>query len=183
MDLVDPGAGVPLPREAGRFAVGLGLAAIYGVALGTRAGGSALLGHAIGVPAAILAAFGLGTPALTIALALFDAPVEPPASAAAAARGVAAAGIVLAGFAPAAALFVVTSERPGAAALAAGAGLAAGLVLGLARFYREIAPALARAPLATRGASAAAFAGFVVFAVAVAARVSAALLPVLGGAR
>src|SRR6185312_8498155 len=156
MDFVDPGAGVPLPREAGRFAVGLGLAAIYGAALGARAGGAALLGHAVGVPAALLAAFGLGTPALTIALAFFDAPVDPPAAAAAAARGVASAGIVLAGLAPAAALFVVSSERPGAAALAAGIGLAAGFTLGLGRFYREIAATLSRAPLGTRSASGAA---------------------------
>jgi hypothetical protein len=182
-ELLDPRADLPLAREATRYATGLGLAAIYGAAMGARAGGSALLVHAVGVPAALLAAFGLGTPALYVALALFDAPVEPPAAAAAAARGVATTGLVLAGFAPAAALFVVSSEHAGAAALAAGTGLAAGLMLGLARLLRELAPALSRAPLATRGASGAAFVGFCVFAVAVAARVAAALLPVLGGAR
>ena len=182
-DLLDPGADLPLVREAARCATGLGLASIYGAALGARAGGAALLVHAVGAPAALLAAFGLGTPALYIALALFDAPVEPPAAAAAAARGVATTGLVLAGFAPAAALFVVSSERPGAAALTAGAGLAAGLALGLWRLYRELAPAFADARPATRGASGLAFAGFCVFAVAVAARVAAALLPILGGGR
>jgi hypothetical protein len=181
--LLAPDARPSLRREAVRLAAGFGLASIYGAALGTRAGGGALAVHALGVPAALLAAFGLGTPALYIALAISDAPVEPQAAAAAASRGVATAGLVLAGFAPAAALFVVSSERPGAAALAAGAGLAAGIALGLRALLGELWIALAEAPPATRGASGAAFAGFVVFAAAVAGRVAAVLLSVLGGAR
>jgi hypothetical protein len=181
--LLAPDAAPSLRREAGRLAAGLGLASLYGAALGTRAGGSALLLHALGVPATLLAAFGLGTPALYIALALFNAPVEPPAVATAASRGVATAGLLLAGFAPAAALFVVSSERPGAAALAAGAGLAGALSLGLRRLLGDLGSALIGSPVTTRRAAVSACAGFVVFAAAVAARVAAALLPILGGGR
>ena len=71
---------------AGRVATGAALSAVYGVALGAREGGSALLVHAIGVPAALLAVCTLGLPALFIVLALFDAPLSPIKAAGAAAR-------------------------------------------------------------------------------------------------
>src|SRR5690606_21991871 len=95
---------------AGRLGTGAALSAIYGIALGAREGGIALLVHAIGVPAALLAVCGLGLPALFIVLALFDAPLSPTKAIAAAARGCASAGLVLAGLAPLAALYVVGSE-------------------------------------------------------------------------
>lgn len=170
-------------REAVRFATGLGLAALYGLALGVRGGGAGLLAHAVGVPAAILVALGLGVPALYIALALFDAPLALPAVVSAAARSAAAAGLVLAGLGPAAALFVVSSERPGAAALTALAGLVLGGAISLGRLVRELRQDIDRDALPTRAAMLAVLLGFSVFAVAVAARIWWATLPVLRGGR
>jgi hypothetical protein len=181
--LLAEGTSFSLRREATRFGVGLGLAALYGLALGARAGGRSFLAHAAGVPAALAAAIGLGVPALYIVLALFDAPIEAPRVASAASRACAAAGLVLAGLAPAAALFVVSSERPGAAAFAAAAGLATGGAIGLARLVRELHDALGRARIDIRSIASLAFAGFGVFAVALSFRVWWALLPVLGGVR
>src|SRR4051812_50147698 len=57
-------------REAARFGVGLGLASLYGLSLGTRQGGKAFFTHAAFVPAALAAVVALGVPALYIALAL-----------------------------------------------------------------------------------------------------------------
>jgi len=170
-------------REALRFGTGLGLASLYGLALGVRGGGAGLLAHAVGVPAALLVALGLGVPALYIALALFDAPLALPAVVSAAARSAAAAGLVLAGLAPAAALFVVTSERPGAAALTALAGLVLGGAISLGRLGRELRQDIDRDALPTRAAMLTVLVGFGVFAVAVTARIWWATLPVLRGGR
>jgi membrane-associated PAP2 superfamily phosphatase len=170
-------------REALRFATGLGLAALYGLSLGVRGGGAGLLAHAVGVPAAILVALGLGVPALYIALALFDAPLALPTVVSAAARSAAASGLVLAGLAPAAALFVVSSERPGAAALTALAGLVLGGVISLGRLVGELKQDLDRDAFPTRAATLAVLVGFGVFAVAVTARIWWATLPVLRGGR
>lgn len=172
-----------LRREAARFGIGLGLAAIYGLALGARGGGAAFFTHAIGVPAAMLAAFGVGVPALYIFLALVDAPVAPAAMGAAATRATATGGLVLAGLAPAAALFVVTSERPGAAALAAAVGLAIGGAFGLGSVVSDLRKVIAEARATTRFTADLAFGAFGLFAIVVALRVWVSLLPVLGGAR
>jgi hypothetical protein len=172
-----------LRREAARFGVGLGLSALYGLALGARGGKLAFLVHAAGVPAALLVAFGIGIPALYIFLALVDAPVAPSAMAAAATRATATAGLVLAGLAPAAALFVVTSERPGAAALAASVGLAVGGAFGLGNVVSELRKSVEDARASTRFAADLAFGVFGLFAVVVALRVWMSLLPVLGGVR
>jgi hypothetical protein len=170
-------------REAARFGVGLGLAALYGLALGARQGRLAFLAHAAGVPAALLVAFGVGIPALYIFLALVDAPVALASIAGAATRATATAGLVLAGLAPAAALFVVTSERPGAAALAAGFGLAVGGAFGLGNVVSDLRKTVAHAKSSVRLAADLAFGGFGVFAVVVSLRVWVSLLPVLGGGR
>lgn len=168
-------------REAIRVATGLGLAALYGLALGVRGGGAGLVAHALGVPLALLVALGLGVPALYIALALFDAPLALPAVVSAAARSAAVSGLVLAGLAPAAALFVVSSERPGAAALTALAGLVLGGAISLGRLVRELHGGIDRDAFPTRAATQLVLAGFVVFALAVAARIWWATLPVLRG--
>lgn len=170
-------------REAQRFAVGLGLAALYGLALGARQGRLAFFTHAAGVPAALLAAFGVGIPALYIFLALVDAPVAVAGMAAAASRATAAAGLVLAGLAPAAALYVVTSEHRGAAALAAGLGLAVGGAFGLGNVVSDLRKSLHDAKPTIRAAADLAFAGFGLFAVVVAIRVWMSLLPILGATR
>lgn len=170
-------------REASRFATGLGLAALYGLALGTRQGGKAFLTHAAFVPAALAAVVGLGVPALYISLALFDAPIEPPRAIAAAARAVARTGLVLAGLAPAAALFVVSSDAAGSAAGSAIVGLVVAGAIGLARMVGDLHGALDKAPAATRAKADLAFIGFAMFAVALSARIWWAALPLLRGGR
>ena len=168
-------------REALRFATGLGLASLYGLALGVRGGGAGLVAHALGVPAALLVALGLGVPALYIALALFDAPLALPAVVSAAARGASASGLVLAGLAPAAALFVVSSEHSGAAALTGLTGLVLGGAISLGGLLRELQRGIDREAFPARAATQLVLVGFGVFAVAVSARIWWATLPVLRG--
>jgi len=170
-------------REASRFGVGLGLAALYGVSLGTRQGGKAFFTHAAFVPAALAAVVALGVPALYISLALFDAPIEPPRAIAVAARATARTGLVLAGLAPAAALFVVSSDAPSSAAGAAIVGLVIAGAIGLTRMIGDLHKAISDAPASTRAKADFAFFGFAIFAVALSARIWWAALPLLGGAR
>ena len=181
--LLAPDAVFSARREAARFGIGLGLAAVYGLALGARDGRAAFLTHAAGVPAALLVAFGVGIPALYIFLALLDAPVVPSAIASAATRATATAGLVLAGLAPAAALFVVTSDRNGAAALAAAVGLAVGGAFGLGSVVSDLRQSIVASGWPVRVLSNVVFGVFGLFAVVVTLRVWMSLLPVLGGAR
>ena len=170
-------------REAVRFGTGLGLAAIYGLALGTRQGGKAFFTHAAFVPAALAAVVTLGVPALYIALALFDAPIDPPRAIAASARATARTGLLLAGLAPAAALFVVSSDDARSAAGSAIVGLVVAGGIGLTRMVGELHGSMARAPSNVRARAVFAFFGFMIFAVALAARVWWAALPLLRGVR
>ena len=170
-----------LRREAMRFGIGIGLAALYGVALGVRSGGLAFIGHTLGVPAALLAALGLGVPALYIALALFDAPLALPAVISAASRSAASTGLVLAGLAPVAGLFVVSCARNGAASLAALTGLILGGSIGVGRLIRELRGGMDERAVVARGALGMTLVGFAIFAVAVASRIWWATLPVLRG--
>lgn len=167
--------------EVQRLGAAMGLAAIFGLAIGGRDGGVAMLAHAAGVPAALAAVALLGAPSLHIILALFDAPVKPLETLAATARAAATAGLVLAGTAPAAALFVVTSEEIGAARASAMVGLAVAGLLGLRRWFRDMRTAVTPADSATRHATVLVLAGFVVFAVVLASRVWAHTLPLFGG--
>ncbi|MFO0588701.1 MAG: hypothetical protein U0441_14220 [Polyangiaceae bacterium] len=170
-------------REAKRFGIGLGLAAIYGLALGARDGRTSFLTHAVGVPAALLVAFGVGIPALYIFLAMLDAPVAPTAMASAASRAGAVSGLVLAGLAPAAALFVVSSDHRGAAALAAAAGLAVGGAFGLGHVVSDLRKSVATSAWSVRVLADVVFGVFGLFAVIVTLRVWASLLPLVGGGR
>lgn len=167
---------------ARRAATGMGLAALYGVALGAREGGSAMLVHAAGVPAALLAVAAVGLPALYILLALFDTPLSPRKAASAAVVGTASSGLVLAGLAPLAALYVVTSSNTEAAALAGTCGLLLGGILGLRNLVATLRESLAEADSATRTMALAAQLGFGLFAIVLGWRVWSALLPILGGA-
>jgi len=167
---------------ARKFAVGLGLSAAYGLAIGTRDGGLAILKHAAAVPLAPLAVACLGVPALFIVLTLFDAPVEPPAAVSAAARGAATTGLVLGGLAPAMALFVTTSSSRIGAAFCAGAGLILGGLFGLRAFMRAIGGTLAGAKAGVRTVSGFALAAFAIFGTALSARVWWSTLPIFGGA-
>lgn len=172
-------------REGLRVATGLGLAAVFGLAIGARTGGTSFLVHALFVPLVLALALGLGLPALYIVLALFDAPLHVADVLASAARTVAVTGLVLAGVAPSVLLFVVTSDRPGGAAVAAGAGLLLAGAVGLRQLYQGLAAAMIGAsPSAlVRWVAGIAFAGFGVFAVVLSSRAAGALLPVFGGAR
>lgn len=165
-----------------RAAAGAGLAALYGVALGAREGGLAMLTHALGVPAAIFAVCVLGVPALYIVLGFFDAPLSAREALGAAVRGCASAGLVLAGLAPLAALYVVGSETAEGAAIAGTLGLMLGGALGLRHLVSTLSEALAEADSATRLMATLAQLGFSLFAVILAWRVWAALLPLVGGA-
>jgi hypothetical protein len=166
---------------ARRAAVGAGLSALYGVALGARDGAEAIAAHVLGVPAALLAVCALGVPALYIGLALFDAPLSPKAAIAAAVRGCASAGLVLAGLAPLAAVYVVGSDGVEGASMAGTAGLAVGGLLGLRHFSATLREALAKSDSATRLLAAIAQLAFALFAVVLAWRVWAAALPLIGG--
>lgn len=168
-----------LARRAG---TGAALSMVYGLALGARSGGLSLLEHAVGVPAALVAVTLLGLPALYIVLALFDAPLSLHRAGSAAARGIASAGIVLAGLAPLAALYVVTSSSEGGAAVAGAMGLMVGGTLGLRHLASTLSAALREADSATRTVAGLAQLGFILFAALLAWRVWGALLPLLGGA-
>jgi hypothetical protein len=162
--------------------VGVALAAVYGLALGSRAGIPSMVTHAVGVPVALLAVSALGVPALYIVLALFDAPLAPRDALTASVKGCAASGLVLAGLAPLAAVYVVGSDAPASASLAGGAGLVLGGLLGLRYFNAALRAALATADSATRALAGFVQLAFAAFAIALASRVWTSLLPLLGGA-
>ncbi|KYF65011.1 hypothetical protein [Sorangium cellulosum] len=169
-----------LRDDMSRFGIGVGLASLYGLALGARQGGVSLVQHAAGVPAAVVAVAGLGVPALLIVLTLFNAPLDPPRALSATARAAAATGLVLGGLAPAAALFVVTSGSDLTAALLGLLGLAVGGVLGVHVLLRDLRAALrGNGSLALLAGHGAALLGFAGFAVALALRVWWATLPIL----
>jgi hypothetical protein len=164
-----------------RAAIGFGLSALYGAALGARHGGRALLEHAIGVPAGLIAVVLVGLPSVFVFLSLCRAPLDARALAHLAVRGVVSAGLLLAGLAPAAALFVVSSQTAEAAAGMVTFGLVLGGGVALARAVWEVIQrAFAGDAKASLGGLAIA-GGFALFAVALAARVWALLLPILGG--
>ncbi|WP_437720329.1 hypothetical protein [Sorangium sp. So ce861] len=171
-----------LRQDLARFGVGVGLASLYGLALGARQGGASLVQHAAGVPAAMVAVACLGVPALTIVLTLFDAPLDPARALSATARAAAATGLVLGGLAPAAALFVVTSGAHETAAMMGLIGLAVGGVMGVRVLLHDLGAVLRpdRGPLTWSGTTAALL-GFAGFAVALALRVWWGTLPILRG--
>ena len=168
-----------LARRAG---TGLALSSIYGVALGLRHGGRALAEHAIGVPTGLLLVVALGTPSLFVFLSLCRAPMDARAIARTAARGIASAGVVLAGLAPAAALFVVSSEKPEAASAVVIFGLLLGGGVALGRMVWEVALGSIAGKVTSRLGGLAIALGFAWFAVSLAVRIWSAVLPILGGA-
>jgi hypothetical protein len=161
--------------EARRFAAGLALTAIYGLALGARFGVPAMAAHAAGVPLALVAVAVLGAPAFYIGLAHTGIDVDGRALVAAVARGVATSGVVLAGLAPALALMAVCCESAAGVAWYGAAGLAVGGLLGLRALYRELPASHSGGARVVRGF-------FAVFAALLAARVWWLVLPLFGGA-
>jgi hypothetical protein len=169
-------------RTFARLGVGVGLSSVYGVALGTRDGGTALLSNAVGVPVGALAVLMLGVPALYIILSLFSAPLEPSRLAAASSRAFATAAVLWAGLAPAAALFVVTSGARSTASAVAVTGLVVGGLVGLRSLLTGLGRQLDDADSSTRHVSWAVGLGFAAFAVALAGRIWGSTLVLLGGA-
>jgi hypothetical protein len=154
---------------------------LYGLALGARSGGMALVAHALGASAGLLAVGVLGMPALFVLLALVNAPVSPAAMFSAGARSLASAGFVLAGLAPSAALLAVTIESPDAAAFVTRAGLALAGGIGLFQLTHSVRAMLRDLPPAPRFTCNALLFGFSLFAIMLAARVWY-TLPILQGA-
>jgi len=124
--------------EGRRLLLALGLASLFGAALGLRQGGLAIASDALGAPAGILAVAAVAVPAFSIILALANAPIDVMDLASATSRAAARAGLLLAGAAPGAALLAVTCEE-GSTVTVMGLGLLlfAGL-LAADRFAREI---------------------------------------------
>ena len=166
--------------ELGRLAAGFGFAAVYGLALGTRTGGAALLKHALGAASGLAAVALLAVPSLFVLLALLDAPVSPRALLATSARALATTGFVLAGLAPSAALLGVTIESPSAAAFIAGAGFTLAGGIGLSRFVSSARALLSDVPIGLRTKCSVLLFAFCLFSFALAERVWQAL-PVLQG--
>jgi len=168
-------------QEFARLGAGLGLAALYGLALGARAGGIALVQHALGASAGLAAVGVLGIPALFVLLALMNAPVSPSVMLSAGARALASAGFALAGLAPSAALLAVTIESPEAAAFVTRGGLTLAGGIGLFQLTSAVRAMLKDLPPEARMKCTALLFGFSLFAIVLAARVWYSL-PILQGA-
>src|SRR5688500_6847154 len=124
-----PAAGIAAD-EGRRWLGGLLLAAVFGLALGARLGGLALLQHALGVPAGLCATGLLGVPPLYVLLTLFDAPISLSEIASWVGRALSSIGAVLGGLAPAVALLAVTIQSADVAGFAARFGLAIDCAIG-----------------------------------------------------
>ena len=177
---------LPEPEDArhdfARLAAGLGFAAVYGLALGARAGGMSLVRHSLAASAGLGAVALLGVPSLFVLLALANVPVSPGAMLAMAARASSSAGFVLAGLAPSAALLAVTVQSAEATASIASAGLALAGAIGMYQMLRTVRPLVSTLPFQLLLKSYALLSAFGVFAVLLAARVWSAL-PILQGGR
>lgn len=168
-------------QELARLGMGLGFAALYGLALGARTGGMSLVRHALGASAGLSAVGVLGIPSLFVLLALVNAPVSPGAMLSAGARALASAGFVLAGLAPSAALLAVTIESPSVAAFISRAGLTLAGGIGLYQLVRSVRALLRDLPAGLRLKCNVLLLGFCVFSSLLAARVWY-TLPIISGA-
>ena len=168
-------------REGQRLAAAIGLASLFGAAIGLRLGGPAIFTHAFGVGLGILAVCGLAVPALAITLALVDASVDALSLARATSRAAAAAGLLLAGLAPGAALFALTVEDAISVTLVGLGGLALGGVLGIRSFVRALAPQIRGSDVRARRLSMVALPLFLVFAAILGARIWWVMLPIVRG--
>ena len=177
-----PGPSASLNRDLSRLGSGLLLAAVYGLALGARGGGTELLRHAWGAPLGLAVVAAVAAPSLFVRLALIDAPLQPAQMVAAISRGTFAAGLVLAGLAPAATLLVVSIESARAAAWMSGLGLWLSGGIGLVNVLAALHGALAVAEDGVRSRAWLSVTIFAVLCVALAARAWYAWLPLLAGA-
>jgi hypothetical protein len=168
-------------RWAARTAIGLLLSSLFGLALGARSGGTALLEHAVLVPLGLILVLLVGIPALIIGLALVDSPVRATHVVEAAVASIAAAGLLLAGLAPATAFFVITTFDADAATVVSGLVLSASGILSLRLLLRVIETRLDLSGTKS-WRTMALCGGFCLFAFLFVARVWSSTLPVFGGA-
>lgn len=161
-----------------RLGVGLGLAAVLGLAIGLRQGGVDLARHALGVPLVFLANLTLGVPALGIGLSFVDAQLSPRELVRTAVDAVAAGGVAFAGLAPVCAFFVLTTETLGGAAAFALGTLLVGSTVALLRFTTRTYALLRRKPDPS-GAEAAIGLVFIGFAVVLSLRIFFTCIPLL----
>jgi hypothetical protein len=165
--------------EAQRLLLAVGLASLFGVALGLRKGGASIALAALGAPAGVAAVAFVAIPAFAIVLSLANAPVDLMDLARATSRASMRAGLFLAGLAPGAALIVVTVEDAITVTVAGlGALLLAGAIAAQS-FAGDLRPQLAAAPRGTRAVLSLAMPAFLLFAAVLAARVWWLALPML----
>jgi hypothetical protein len=180
--LVTHSQGASYAELTRRATTGLGLSALYGLALGARQGGKALAFHALGVPLGLFLVVLAAAPSMFVFLSICRAPIDARMLASTAARGVGSAGLLLAGLSPAAALFVVSSETPKAAAGAVLVGLVLGGGVALGRATWEVFRSAVKGQVGSFLGGTAVSLGFAAFSVALAIRIWSAVLPILGGA-
>ncbi|HEX6276944.1 MAG TPA: hypothetical protein VFZ53_28080 [Polyangiaceae bacterium] len=171
-----------LSPELGRLAAGLSLSALYGLSLGAREGGAALIRNALGVPLGLVALCAILLPSLTVLFAIVDAPIPATRVLAALGRSLSAVGLVLAGLAPGAALLCVSIESADVAKTVAAVGFSLAGGLGLAQLVASLGGALARGDKEVAHKGYLLLAGYCVFAILLAARLVSLFVPMLGGA-
>jgi hypothetical protein len=167
-----------------RALVGLGLASLFGLALGMHRGSLALVTHALAIPAGLLLTTAVSLPSLYIALAMLGVPLRLSLLLAAVSTALHHAGRVLAGLAPVAALLVVTIREPVALSVVARFGLQCAGILTLYRLIAALREADARTGtlvLFSRGKSGLVMCGFVFLVVNLAQIAFSTFLPVLRG--
>jgi hypothetical protein len=113
-----------------QLVVALCLAAIFGLALGSRHGPAAMLLHAVGVPLGLGLAAAFSGPALVVGCAHAGLAIDVDELSRALLRAVSTTGLVLAGLSPATALIALSAETHLGAALAGIAALTLSLTLG-----------------------------------------------------
>jgi hypothetical protein len=170
-------------EDGRRLGTGLGLAALFGGALGLRVGGAGLLPNALGAAAGLIAVAAVAVPSLAIALALANVPVDARALGRATSRAVAKAGLVLAGLAPAALLYTVTVEDGITVTIVGFGSLLLAGAIAVASFRKDLEGPMREAPARTMAMQVFAIPAFVIFAATLALRVWFLTFPILAGAR
>ena len=169
-----------LAGELSRGITGLALSALFGLALGTRAGGSAFLANAAGVPIGIAIICAVSVPSVLVFLTLFRVPTSMPLALSVVSRAAARAGLVLAGLAPAVALFAVTSEGIGPARLIGAIALTCGGAVLIGQLALGLGRGLSSAPMSRRAIAPLTLAGFALMTAVFALRVWSGAIPFFG---
>jgi hypothetical protein len=173
--------GRPAP-ELRRVAAGLSLSALYGLAIGARAGGVELLRNAFGVPLALVVSALVVVPSLTVSFAILDVPVDASRVLGAIGRALASVGLVLAGLAPGVLLLCLSVESRVLVHDIAFGGICLAGGLGLVQLVATLVGSLVGAERAVARKGYLLLAGHALFAAILAVRLVASFVPALGGA-